>query len=1378
MNRLTRYLASGVISLACLIPTHVLAQENGPCSQARFSQDSAQLYRAVSAISAEKGSDVLVYCDEEQYKFDAAGKSVHTIYVVYKILTQKGSEGWDEISRQWEPWHEEKPTLRARVISENSVHVLDPKTISDSPANDGEDEVYTDKRVVRAPLPAIALGVVVEEEVESRENAVVFAAGTVNSGYFGRTVPVQESRLVLEYPETLFVQFRTRLLPNLKTDRTISGGVVQIRFTQGPMAAMEKQESYLPADETAYPQITFSTGKAWQEVAKQYGEIVDKQIAAEDLKSVVSAATQGKALRDEKIKAIVGYLSREIRYTGIEFDEAKIVPHSPLETLKQKYGDCKDKSTLLVAMLRSAGIPAYVALLNAGDREEIDADLPGMGEFDHAIVFVPGTPEYWIDATDEYARLGQLPEADQGRLALIANAETSSLRKTPEGTSEENTIVEKREFVLAENGPATVTETTIPRGIFESEFRSYYVDIENKDTRENLTDYVKREYLADNLDKVERSDSKNLSSPFTLTLETKKAKRGATDLDAAVAAIRPEGLFNRLPSELQEREQPEKKDDQDGAKQKKPRTADYQLPEAYSIEWQYTITPPIGFQPKPLPPAKKTSLGPALLTYEFSTDKDGTVHAVLRFDTKKRRFTVSEATELRTKVQEISEGEAILIYFEPTSQALLNQGKVMEAVGEIRGLIAAHPKEALHHLQMGRLMLKAGQGEAAREEVRLATKLEPNSALAQKTAAEIYCYDSVGRKFRMGSDYTDAEAAYRRAEKLDPADTELKGNLAILLEYNAEGERYGPGAKLKEALAEYAKLKEEDLAHIGLKNNPAYAMFYAGEMSEAKAEGEKVNPQLHSLIVAAEAITNGPLAGMAEARRRTENEEGLKSVLNVAGNMALRLRNYKVAADLLEAGASGKNASNTIAFASMVRQTERREDRKYGEDPSGQALKMMATTFDPGMTKEKIMAMSSKNAQLVMQRQTDAEFKKTLQLAREVRTTFQRMDLPVDAMIDVVLSRIETKAEGNDSDGYRVTLRVPGAKTTTVYFVKEEGKYKILDSGEKPNAIALEMLDRLKAGNASGTRVLLDWIREGQTIAGGDDPLAGYAFPRMWTKGQDSDGAKMKLATASLLAETKETANEGVKILEESLGTATDEGTKTNIEASLILGYQNLEQYEKMWNLARELGRKYPESKSVFQSQESALRNMGKIAEADELARSMLRKNQDDLEAMRALVFNSQAKSDYEAARSRGLDIEKTGKAEGSDLNGIAWNSLFTGKTDATDLEFARKATQMLQNSPGIMHTLGCVYAAAGKTQEAREVLIQAMDALSLDEPNDDYWYAFGRIAEQYGLTDVAIADYKRIEKPAEMPQISSSSWLLAQNRLTALGSGGTKSHK
>src|SRR5262245_19317920 len=126
----------------------------------------------------------------------------------------------------------------------------------------------------------------------------------------------------------------------------------------------------------------------------------------------------------------------------------------PGETLKRKYGDCKDKSTLLVALLRAAEIPANVALLNVGGWTDADEELPGLGLFDHAIVEVPGNPEYWIDATDEFARLGQLPAGDQGRLALIAAEGTERLKRIPESSSEQNRMVEKREIRLAEHGPA------------------------------------------------------------------------------------------------------------------------------------------------------------------------------------------------------------------------------------------------------------------------------------------------------------------------------------------------------------------------------------------------------------------------------------------------------------------------------------------------------------------------------------------------------------------------------------------------------------------------------------------------------------------------------------------------------------------------------------------------------------------------------------------------------------------------------------------------------------------------------------------------------------------------------------------------------------
>jgi len=1338
----------------------------------RFSAEGTTLYKAASSVNPKAGTDVIVLDEEENYAFDADGKAIRTHYLVYKVLTQKGSEGWDDISLGWEPWHEERPTMRARVITpDNVIHALDPKTITDSPARDDNDKTYGDGRTLRAPLPAIAPGSVVEEEEVLKERAPFFGAGIVVRNYFGRMVPVQSSKLVLEAPSSLPLHYAMQLLPDMKPQKTEANGHVRIVFEQGPMDALDEVEDYLPKEIPGQPQVAFSTGASWKAIAEGYGQIIDEKASQKDVQSLVNGVVVGKTNREDKAAAILQYLSREVRYTGVEFGDAAIIPHAPAETLKHKYGDCKDKATLAVAMLRAAGIPSFVALLNAGQRHDAEAELPGMGLFDHAIVYVPGNQDLWIDPTNEYARLGQLPQSDQGRLALIARAESSELVAIPEASSQDNRVVEKREFYLAENGPARVVETTEPHGVFESGFRSSYADADDKDSRKNLKDYIGNEYLSEKLGRINRSDPADLSKQLQLVIEASEAKRGYTGLDSASAAIRLESLFYRLPNELQQREkEAEKGADATTDKPKKPRTADYQLPEAFVNEWQYRFFPPLGFQAKPLPPRVKMALGPAILTEEFSMEGDGSVKAVLQFDTVKRRLTAEEAKELREKVVSLREGPAILVYFEPTTQALMNQGKMREAFQASRDFIARHPKEAVHHLQRAKILLSAGMGEAAREEARTAVKLEPLSALAQKTLAEILEYDQVGRQYRRGSDFAGAEAAFRAAKKLDPEDKEIVGNLAILLEYNHEGERYGPGAKMKEAAAEYQSLTEEQLAKIGLKNNLAFALFYAGDLAAAKKDAESLNPQLNGVIVACDTALNGTEAGMTEARKRTGNENDLKSVLKTAGEMLMRARKYPAAAELMAAGASGNNASKTMALASMLRKALPHEEIKIEDSPAGVVTRMFLITLDPQITLEKMSAIYSRNAQRVIRNSSPEDIERTLKAGGVIRSALSKTGFPADVMLDVVMPAMQVQTEGDDTTGYRVTLRPAGANKITMWVIKEDGKYKILDGAEKPNSIGLEILDRLQPGNTAGARALLDWVRDEEHLAGGDDPLAGFAFPRMWTKGKEADGEQMKYAAAAILAQTKETARDAVNILETGRSAAKNDSDKLNLGIGLLSAYNNLEEYEKLHALAAELAKQYRESKRLFFDDEIALRGLGRFAEADALAQEMTKRLPDDTDVRRAFIYTAAGREDYARAHELGRQLMDAGKAEGSDMNGVAWNSLFTGKVGQDDLEAATKSAQVTQNNNApALHTLGCVYAEIGKTKEAREILIQAMDLLNLDEPESNYWYGFGRIAEQYGESEVATSDYNHVKKPKKPAQVPGSSYRLAQNRLAAM---------
>ena len=370
---------------------------------------------------------------------------------------------------------------------------------------------------------------------------------------------------------------------------------------------------------------------------------------------------------------------------------------------------------------------------------------------------------------------------------------------------------------------------------------------------------------------------------------------------------------------------------------------------------------------------------------------------------------------------------------------------------------------------------------------------------------------------------------------------------------------------------------------------------------------------------------------------------------------------------------------------------------------------------------------------------------------------------------DFSIARAQPSVQGSDATGYKVTLWPSADYKRSVYVVKEDGRYKVLATSRFPAGIGLEVLDRLAANDQSGARVLLDWLREDQHLAGGDDPLAGIPFPRFWTKGKDSDAAKMRLAAAAILVMTEATAERGISILEVADGAVSGDTDKTNVAFALVYGYDRLRKYDKGVAVASKLQEQYPDSDSAFRWHALFLRASGRSGQADVLAQERLRRVPGDVDALRQMAYNAIAREDFPKAHDIAQSIVKDGKGSTSELNGIAWYSLFTGKPSNSDVDAALKAAQLSKNAWEILHTLGCLYAELGKLKEARDVLVQAMDSANFDEPDSSFWYAFGRVAEQAGERDLALADYSRVTIPKNPLELPGSSYQLAQIRLKAL---------
>lgn len=1363
------------IALSLLTAAGLAAQSPVEAWKApHFSIEPRSLYAAASAIPAPDTANVALLEDDESYSFDADGRSVHTSYVVYKVLNSKGAEGWDSASVYWEPWHQQRPRIQVRVIAPDlSVHLLDQKQITEAPAHDGDYKSYSDAKTLRVPFPAIAPGVVVEEEFITVETAPFFAAGRTGRIYFGRErVPVAHSVAAIDAPASLALRTETVNLDGLQPARTETGGRISLVYEKGRIDGIDPPEGNLPSNYSPFPVVAFSTGASWQALARAYSAIVDDHAQVAAVQSIVDGLTANKTTTADKEAAIIEWVGQQIRYTGIEFDEGAIVPHDPVEVLNHRYGDCKDKATLMVTMLRAAGIPAYVALLNAGSRYDVPANLPGMGLFDHAIVYVPGAAgakDIWIDATDPWARLGQLPAPDQGRRALIARPESTALTLTPESTSQENVLLEERIFTLAENGPAHIVEITRPTGVFEGEFRGYYADKPDKDTRDGLSSYVKSQYISDKLTTVDRTDPSDLAKPFELTLACDKAHRGYTDLTSAVAAIRPEALFTNLPGELQRKDPAADKKNSDEDKTKKPRTVDWQLDQAFSVEWRYRIVPPLGFVAKPLPKPVHRSIGPALLTEEFSTEKDGAVLAHLTFDSVKRTYTPAEATELRNTIAGFSDDPAIVIGFEPQAEVLLRDGKVKEALASYRSLVAAHPKEAVHHLQVARVLLDAGMGEAARSEARQAVKLEPDSALAEKTLAQVLKQDLVGRGLRAGSDWSGAAAAYRAAIKLDPDDDGTKADLAILLEYDNVGRRYSSAAPIKDAIVEYKALGSDKLRDLGLANNLAFALFYGGEYADALKEAQALNPQPRALMAACVAMLQGSTAGLAEANKLSNNDDVYKETARTAGEMLMNLRQYRAAADFLAAGAAGDNAAQTMGLANLLRNARRHEDLTFADTPQDFVKRFFLLSMSPDITLDKELAMASRNAVRTLKQEDPDDMKSSLEVGKKLNIQLARQGSSLDVTLDILLQAFDASVEGTDTTGYRVKVQIPGENTSTFFVVKEDGHYKLLDTADKPNSIAYEVLDRVKSGDLQGAKVLLDWLREDQHLEGGDDPLGGPVFPRFWIKGQAADAAKMRLAAGALLVATKPTAADGIAILEPARKTAAIEREKTNIALALSLGYTTTNNFAALAAVSNELVQQVPESRLAFLNAVWADIGLKKFDAALALTDDRLKLLDNDSDAYEARMRIEVNRGNYTAARNWAQKLIDMGKGSAEILNSKAWFALYTPQVAQDDIATAIKAVQMSKNNPHILHTLACLDAVAGQPRDAHDLLLRSMDDLDLEQPNDDYWYAFGLVAERYGEQEIASADYRKLQKPKDDTLIPSSSYQLAQMRLKAL---------
>jgi hypothetical protein len=135
----------------------------------------------------------------------------------------------------------------------------------------------------------------------------------------------------------------------------------------------------------------------------------------------------------EKVDAIFEFVARSIRYVGLEFGVHGYKPYGVSATLQRKFGDCKDKATLMRALLAAVGVESDLVLVRTRPKGRLRDQTASPSGFDHAILYVPTLDRYY-DATASWNSPTELPWADRGATVLVLGKEGARFVQIPEGT--------------------------------------------------------------------------------------------------------------------------------------------------------------------------------------------------------------------------------------------------------------------------------------------------------------------------------------------------------------------------------------------------------------------------------------------------------------------------------------------------------------------------------------------------------------------------------------------------------------------------------------------------------------------------------------------------------------------------------------------------------------------------------------------------------------------------------------------------------------------------------------------------------------------------------------------------------------------------------
>ena len=387
---------------------------------------------------------------------------IYEDYHTEMLHLRKGSADWADDHITYSQFSEIKQFNAYTLVPTEEGHELNPFAHFSDHDWVQEDVFYDDTRVRRFILPKVRPGVI----TVLRYTRKIKDAHLWGGFFFSAALPVEQAEVKVEFPSEIDIIPTTFNLDKIdvsaaQSSRSFSWKAYRIPaqpYGETHAAPLRATEPHLLFRIASYRDSTGKTVrflKDYKDLYRWYYPFVEPIDSRNDWRvgELVEEITAGGSAPRQRARLIFRWVQEHIRYLAFEEGWSGFIPEVPDQVLQKGYGDCKSMSSLLVAMLRTTGVPAYFAWVGSRELPYTYDDLPTPIADNHMMVMaVVEKDTLWLDATSPYRAFGEAASFVQDKEALVALGPDSCLiRRIGIRPAAENTIRDSCTFELQEN---------------------------------------------------------------------------------------------------------------------------------------------------------------------------------------------------------------------------------------------------------------------------------------------------------------------------------------------------------------------------------------------------------------------------------------------------------------------------------------------------------------------------------------------------------------------------------------------------------------------------------------------------------------------------------------------------------------------------------------------------------------------------------------------------------------------------------------------------------------------------------------------------------------------------------------------------------------